>query len=101
MVRAERVLEARVGGAGVDEVREPELPHVSQPLENGRVDELQGQRVDTNVVPQRIPDDHDGAGTPRARQAFGPASAIAGAMLLPNFSKFLRNISASFFAWAS
>ena len=58
MVGAERVLEPRVSGAGVDEVRQPELPNVPEPLENGRVDELQGERVDTDVVPQRISNDH-------------------------------------------
>ena len=54
VICAERVLEAGVRGAGVDEVRQPELPNVSEPLENGRVDELHGQRVDTDVVPQRV-----------------------------------------------
>ena len=57
MIRAERVLEARVRGAGIDEVREPELPHVAQPLEHGRVDELERQRVDTDVVPERVAND--------------------------------------------
>ena len=54
VIGAERVLEARVRGAGIDEIREAELPDVSQALKNRRVDELQGERVDTNVVPERV-----------------------------------------------
>ena len=37
---------------------------------------------------------------PSSRHPCGPASRIFVATL-PNFSKFLRNISASFFAWVS
>ena len=54
---AERVLEPRVRRARVDEVREPELPHVPQPLECPRVDEADRQVVERDVVPERVPDD--------------------------------------------
>ena len=40
VIGTERVLEARVRRARVDEIREPELPNVSQALKNRRVDEL-------------------------------------------------------------
>ncbi|MEP6550362.1 MAG: hypothetical protein ABJB95_04225, partial [Gemmatimonadales bacterium] len=40
MVRAERVLESRVRGARVDEIRPTELANVSQTLEDFGVDEL-------------------------------------------------------------
>src|SRR6476620_4331877 len=58
VVGPERMLEPRVSGAGIHQVREAELPNVSEPLKYRRVDELQSQRVDTDVVPQRIPDNH-------------------------------------------
>ena len=38
---AERVLEASVGAAGVDQVRERQLVDVAQPLERARVDDSQ------------------------------------------------------------
>ena len=57
MVRTERVLEARVSGAGVDEIRESELADVAQPLERTRVDQPERQRVDADVVPERIAND--------------------------------------------
>jgi hypothetical protein len=58
MVGAEGVLEARVSGARVDEIRQPELPNVSESLKNGRVDELQGERGDPAVVPEGLPNYH-------------------------------------------
>ena len=54
MICAERVLEARVGRAGIYEVRETELPHIAQALKNFGVDELERQLVDPDVVPQRV-----------------------------------------------
>jgi hypothetical protein len=54
MIGAEGVLEARVACAGIDEIRETQLPDVAQSLECRRVDELQRNAVDTDVVPERI-----------------------------------------------
>ena len=62
VVGAKRMLEPRVCRARVYEVGEAELPNVSQSLENRRVDELKGQRVDTNVVPEWIPYDQGETG---------------------------------------
>ncbi|MBW8768155.1 MAG: hypothetical protein JF589_00190 [Gemmatimonadetes bacterium] len=57
VVRAEGVLEARVARAGIDEVGQPELAHVAQSLEGARVDEPQRERIDADVVPERIAND--------------------------------------------
>src|SRR2546430_12672186 len=54
MIRAERMLEARVARTGIDEIREPKLPHIAQTLERARIHELQGQWIDADVVPERI-----------------------------------------------
>ena len=60
VVRSERVLEPRVCRAGVDEEREPELADVAQPLEGRRVDQLEAERIEPDVVPERVADDFDG-----------------------------------------
>src|SRR2546425_4219136 len=41
------VLEATVGGAGIDEKGVPQLPHVPQPLHRGRVDD--GERSEEHT----------------------------------------------------
>jgi hypothetical protein len=46
-----------MAGARVDEIRQPELPHVTQPLERGGVDQSQSERVDPDVVPEGVADD--------------------------------------------
>jgi len=51
MVCAEGVLEACVGCAGVNQVREAELAYVSESLKDFRVDELKCQLIDPDVVP--------------------------------------------------
>ena len=60
VVRAEGVLEPRVRRAGIDEEGEPELPNVAEPLEGRRVDQLEGERIEPDVVPERVADDVDG-----------------------------------------
>ena len=60
MVGPERVLEARMRRPRVDEEGQPELPHVSKALEGRRVDQLERQRVEPNVVPERVANDFDG-----------------------------------------
>ena len=57
MIRAECVFEARVAGARVDKVRQSKLTDVPQPLEGARVHQPDGERVHTNVIPQRIAKD--------------------------------------------
>ena len=57
MVDAEGVIEARVGGAGVDEVRQAQLPDVAQPLEGGGIDDRRGCGIESNRVPHRITND--------------------------------------------
>ena len=60
MIGAERVLEPRVCGAGVDEEREPELANVSEPLKGRCVDQLEAERIEPDVVPEWVADDLDG-----------------------------------------
>ena len=59
MIGAEGVLEAGVGGPGVDEVGEAKLSDVAQALHGIRVEQSQRERLDTDVIPKRIPDDLD------------------------------------------
>lgn len=54
VIRAERVLEARVSRAGINEISESELPDVAQPLKNLCVDEPKSQLVDADVVPEWV-----------------------------------------------
>ena len=51
------MLEPRVRRTRVDQVGKPELSHVPQPLKRPRVDEANGQVVERDVIPERIPDD--------------------------------------------
>jgi hypothetical protein len=51
VIGAEGVLKARVGRAGVDEVGEAELADIAQALHGIRVEQPQGERLDTDVVP--------------------------------------------------
>src|SRR3984893_17461460 len=102
-MRAEGMLESRVGGTGVDEIGPTELTYVSEPLKDFGVDERERQLVDTNVVPDGVAQDLEAHGpslAPGWRQPFGPAFFVA-ASTFPIFSKFSRNMRASFFACAS
>jgi hypothetical protein len=104
VVRPKGVLESGVGGAGINEVRPAELADVPEALKDIGVEKGERQLVDSNVVPDGVAQDletHGLAPSRRAaRQPFGPAFWIA-VSTSPNFSKFLRNISASFLACAS
>ena len=103
MMRAERMLESRVRRSGIDEIRPTELANVAETLEDFGVDELKGQLVDADVVPDRVAQDlesHAPLVSLVSRQAFGPAFLIA-VSTSPNFSKLSRNMPASFFACAS
>jgi len=57
MVRAERVLEAAVRGAGIDEERVPQLAYVAQPLDGGGVDHGKRFGIEPDVIPERVADD--------------------------------------------
>jgi hypothetical protein len=55
VISAERVLESRMCGAGIDEKRQAELADISQALKDIRVDKLECQLIDTDIVPEWIP----------------------------------------------
>ena len=57
VVDPERVVESGVRGAGVDEVRQPQLPDVAKPLEGRGVDDGCGYGIQADRVPHRITDD--------------------------------------------
>ena len=69
----ERVFEAAVGRAGVDEKRVPQLAHVAEALYRGRVHHGEHLGVQPDVVPERVADDLE-LGRSHAR---GPASRTA------------------------
>jgi hypothetical protein len=54
VVSAERVLEPRMGSAGIDEIRPTELADIAQALEDFGIDEAQCELVDADVVPDRV-----------------------------------------------
>jgi hypothetical protein len=56
VISAERVLEATVGGAGVDQECVTDLADVAEALNGGSVECQKRGTVDTNVVPQGIAD---------------------------------------------
>jgi hypothetical protein len=59
MIRAECVLEPRVGRSGINEIRQAKLPDVSESLKDFRIDETERQLVDTNVVPDWVAQDFE------------------------------------------
>ena len=60
MKGAESVLEAAVGGAGVDQECVPDLADVAEALNRGRVEGEKGRAIDPDVVPEGIADDFGG-----------------------------------------
>jgi len=56
VVGSQRMLEPRMRRAGIDEKRETKLPDVEQPLKRRRIDQLEAQRIDADVVPERVSD---------------------------------------------
>ena len=60
MVRPKGVLEARVRRARVHEKGQAELSNVPEALKGRGIDQLERQRVEPDVVPQRIANDLDG-----------------------------------------
>jgi hypothetical protein len=50
------MIESGVGGPRIHQVGETQLANVAQPLENGRVDDSNGGRIQPDGVPERISD---------------------------------------------
>lgn len=97
------VLESGMRRARIDEICPPELPNVSESLKDFSVYESESKLVDANVVPDGIAQNleaHSPSLARSGRQPFGPAFFVA-ASTFPNFSKFSRNMRASFFACPS
>ena len=67
VVGSERVLESRVGGAGVDEVSPSQLADVPEPLKDFGVEEIESELVDANVIPDGVAQD---------LEVHGPGQAI-------------------------
>ena len=57
VVGAECVLKTRVCRAGIDQICPPELAHISQSLKDVRINELECEVIDPNVVPDRVAQD--------------------------------------------
>ncbi len=57
MVSPEGVLKPAVGGAGIDQEGVTDLAHVAQSLHRGRIQRQHRPPVQSDVVPERIPDD--------------------------------------------
>src|SRR3954468_22742438 len=57
MIRAERMLEPGVSGAGINEKRMSELPHVPQALKRRGIDDGQSLGLEADVVPEGVADD--------------------------------------------
>jgi hypothetical protein len=101
MVRAQRMLESRVRRAGINEIRPSELADVSESLEDVGIYEIESELIDPDVIPDWVAQYLEAGGLSRGgRYPFGPAFFVTSSTL-PNFSKFSRNIPASFFACAS
>src|ERR1700694_2290861 len=54
VMRAKCVLETGVSRAWIDQIRPPELTHVPQSLKDFRIDEIERELVDPNVIPNRV-----------------------------------------------
>lgn len=65
MIGPERVLEARVGSAGINQESKAELADVSQTLKYFVVDEPNRKLVDTNVIPERVAERLESQARPR------------------------------------
>ena len=85
VVGSEGMLEPRVRGAGIDEEGEPQLPHVAQALERRRVDQLEAERIEPNVVPERVANDFDGHAAMIPEQ--GPKRLDRNAVVRNNFTR--------------
>ena len=57
VIRAQRMLESGMGGAGIDEEGMAELADVAKPLHRCGVQHGQRRRVEADVVPERVAND--------------------------------------------
>jgi hypothetical protein len=57
VIGAQRMLEARVRRAGIDQIRIAELPHIPQTLDCRGVQHRQRIAIHSDVVPERIAND--------------------------------------------
>ena len=57
MIHADGVIESGVRRPGIDEVGEAELPDVAEPLESLRIHDAHSRRIESNRIPQRVPND--------------------------------------------
>ena len=94
MIRAQGVLEARVRRAGIDQERVPQLAHVAEALNRGRIHHGERLGLEPDVVPEWIANDLE-------LTHAGPASRTAGGTRGANCSKLRRNSSATRAAWTS
>jgi len=74
VIGADRVLEAGVRGAGINEIRQAELADISEPLKNIRVDEPESQLIDPDIIPQRVAQDFKSHARPGGPNPGGPRS---------------------------
>jgi hypothetical protein len=59
VIGPERVFESGVSGAWVDQVGEAELADISEALHGIRVEQFEGEGLDTDVIPERVSDYFD------------------------------------------
>ena len=89
MIRAERMFEAGMSGAGIDQKTVADLSYVPEALNGGSVESEQRRAVDTDVIPERVADGFSGTAGQRVRtdpapmptrrlHTIGPAAATAG-----------------------
>ena len=100
VVGAECVLEAGMGGAGVNQEGVADLADVAESLHRRACRAGQRRAVESDIVPERIADDLQ-IGRIAPDHTRGPAAATPSGASARNCSKFSRNIVASLRAWVS
>src|SRR5688500_4580576 len=87
----------------INQIREPELAHVPQPLESWRVHEPHRESIDPDVVPKRVADDLEFHGSPgKGGHSIAAASKVARAATRSSASgRYSETDSAKGTAWTS
>ena len=57
MVRTQSMLKTRMGGSRIDQEAVTDLADVSKALNSGGVEREKRRSVETDIIPERIPDD--------------------------------------------